>query len=92
MIGVDEVGRHVQASSWKVDEGGQLVAGVAAVAEPLEADDQDGGDGPEVELLGGLLVLLALRTVPEDKISKLGLEKNCLSIVLELKYDLAFYK
>ena len=35
------------------------------VAETLEADDEDRRQGPEVELLGRLLVLLALWTVPE---------------------------
>lgn len=41
-----------------------LVPPVAVVGEPLEADDEDLRQHPEVELLGGLLVLLALGTVP----------------------------
>jgi hypothetical protein len=65
VVAVDDVGRHVQVLRREVDEGVQLVAPVAVVAEPLQADDQNGGKGPQVELLGGLLVLLALRTVPE---------------------------
>ena len=36
------------------------------VAEPLQADDEDGGQRPKVELLERLLVLLALRAVPEN--------------------------
>jgi len=43
-----------------------LVPPVAVVGESLEVDDQGVGQGPQVKLLGGLLVLLALGTVPAE--------------------------
>jgi hypothetical protein len=48
----------------KVDKRVDLVAPVAVVGEPLEMDDKNLGEGPQVELLGGLLVLLAGGAVP----------------------------
>jgi len=46
-----------------------LVPPVAVVGEALEVDDQGVGQGPQVKLLGGLLVLLALGTVPAEMIN-----------------------
>ena len=64
MVAVDDVGGHVEPLQREVDEGVQLVPPVAVVAEAFQADDQQRGEGPQVELLGRLLVLLALRAVP----------------------------
>ena len=41
-----------------------LIPPVSVVGEPLQVDDQDLWETPEVELLSGLLVFLTLRAVP----------------------------
>ena len=41
-----------------------LVSPVSVVSEPLEADDEDLRQHPDVQLLCGLLELFAPRTVP----------------------------
>lgn len=53
---------------WKINEGVQFISHVAAVGEALQMDHQDGGQRPQVQLFGGLLVLLTVRTVPERQV------------------------
>ena len=65
VVGVDDVGRHVEAAGGELDVGVELVPPVAVVAETLQAHHEQTGKGPQVELLRRLLVLLAARAVPE---------------------------
>ena len=64
VVGIDDVGRHVQTPGGKFHVRVQLVTPVAIVREPLQADDQQGREGPKVEFLRCLLVLLAFGAVP----------------------------
>jgi hypothetical protein len=64
----------------KVDKRIDLVAPVAVVGEPLEMDDKNLGEGPEVEFLGGLLVLLAGRAVPRIVRSQLFLYNSAVGL------------
>ena len=64
MSWVDNVGGHVQVLERELYHGVDLVPPVSVVGEPLEVDDQHLRQAPEVELLGGLLVLLTIGTVP----------------------------
>ena len=56
---------------WELDEGVNLVAPVSVVGEPLEVDDEVAGQGPEVKLLGGLLVAPTLGAVPRVLLAQL---------------------
>ena len=49
-------------------------------------DDQVLGQGPEVKLLGGLLVLAALRTVPRVLLAQLLRFREQAQAVLQLKH------
>ena len=64
MVGVDDVGRHVQVLRRKLDESVELVAPEPVVGESLQTDDQDRRQGPDVKLLRGFLRLFALRAEP----------------------------
>lgn len=50
---------------WEINQGVQFIPHVAAVGEAFQVDHQHRRQRPQVQLLGGLLVLLAVRTVPE---------------------------
>ncbi len=51
VVCIDDVGRHVKTLGGEVDVRVELVAPVAVVAKPLQADDENGWQRPEVELL-----------------------------------------
>ena len=61
---VDEVGGQVQIGERELDGGVNLAPRLRGVLEALEVQNEDLRSGPEVQLLGGLHVLLALGTVP----------------------------
>ena len=63
-VGVEQMGRHVQTPRRKLHQRVDLVAEDTGVRETLQVDDEDVGEAPEVKLFGGLLVFLAVRTVP----------------------------
>lgn len=50
---------------WEVNQRVQLVPHVAAVRETFKVDHENRRQGPEVKLLGGLLMLLAVWAVPD---------------------------
>lgn len=57
----------------KVDHVVDLISpNEASEGEAFELDDQDVGETPQQQLLGGLAVLLALRTVPADGTTQLN--------------------
>ena len=55
----------------KINKAVDLVPPVAVIGEALEVDDEVVGQGPQVKLLGGLLVLAALRAVPRVLLTQL---------------------
>lgn len=63
--------RKVKGLYWEVYKRIYLVTQNSAIAEPLQVHDKEVRSRPYVELLGCLLVLLALRTVPKIIFSKL---------------------
>lgn len=48
----------------EIHDGVQFLSGELGVGEPLEVDDQNLWQRPQVQLLGGQLVLLTHRAVP----------------------------
>lgn len=56
---------RVRVPEWEVNEGVQFVPHVSAVGEAFQVDHQHRRERPQVQFLGGLLVLLAVWTVPE---------------------------
>ena len=70
VVGVDDVLSHVEAPSRKLNHRVQFVPPVAIVAEPLQTNHEKGGQRPQVKLLRGLLVLLAVRAVPRKNNKK----------------------
>lgn len=64
-MGADDVAGQVQATQGIGNQCLQFLAEVlVTVAEPLEVDHKDARAVPQVELLGGLAVFLALIAVP----------------------------
>ncbi len=60
------IGTHVEALQGKIHAGLQLAGGQPGggrLAEPLEMDDKDVGDGPDAQSFDRLPLLVALRTV-----------------------------
>ena len=53
--------------NWEFYKRVNLISPVSVVRKPLEVDHKDLWQTPQVKLLGGLLVLLAVRTVPGKK-------------------------
>ena len=52
---------------WEFHNRIKLIPPVSIVGETFEMDDQDLRQGPQVKLLCGLLMLLTVGTVPEEK-------------------------
>ncbi len=64
---VDDVGRHVETVDGELGVGIQLVPPIAVVGEPLQADDQQCRQRPQVELLRSLLVFFTRWAVPDGR-------------------------
>ena len=58
------VGSHVEPSERELHQRGELVPPLAHLAEALEVDDKDVGQGPEAQLHHPLLQGLAVRAPP----------------------------
>lgn len=52
---------------WELYDCVKLIPPVSTVGETFEVDHQDLGQGPQVKLLGGLLMLLTVGTVPRER-------------------------
>lgn len=52
---------------WEFHNRVELIPPVSAVGETFEVHHQDLGQGPQVKLLCGLLMLLTVGTVPEKR-------------------------
>lgn len=65
------VGGHVEAGERELHQRGQLVPPLAQLAEPLQVDDEDVGQGPQAQLYHALLQGLAVRTLPRVVLSQL---------------------
>ncbi len=49
---------------WEIDKGVQFIPHIATVGEAFQMNHQHWRQRPQIQLLGGLLVLLTVRTVP----------------------------
>lgn len=56
---------QLSVPEWEINKGIQFIPHVSAVGEAFQVDNQHRWQRPQVQFLGGLLVLLAVWTIPK---------------------------